>query len=84
MQKGPSAAARLAKLPLVGSACAKLSVLYIGTKCSHPALKSVCEGLESGVTAILSPVIVKLEPQSKYSGLTIKDCHELILSLFSL
>ncbi|XP_042283699.1 perilipin-2-like isoform X1 [Thunnus maccoyii] len=69
-QKVPSAAARLAKLPMVRSACAKLSVLYIDTKCSHPSLRSVCEVLENSVTALgtvasdrMSPVIVKLEPQ---------------------
>ncbi|KAE8300206.1 hypothetical protein D5F01_LYC00342 [Larimichthys crocea] len=62
-QKVQTAAARLAMLPVVRSACTKLSVLYIDTKCSHPNLKSVCEGLESSVTAIVSPVIVKLEPQ---------------------
>ncbi|XP_074486076.1 perilipin-2-like isoform X2 [Sebastes fasciatus] len=61
-QKVQSAAARLAKLPLVHSACTKLSVLYIDTKCSHPNLRSVCELLESSVTAAVSPVIVKLEP----------------------
>ncbi|XP_042341432.1 perilipin-2-like [Plectropomus leopardus] len=62
-QKVQSAAARLTKLPLVHSACTKLSVLYIDTKCSHPNLRSVCEVLESSVTAAVSPVIVKLEPQ---------------------
>ncbi|TMS23560.1 Perilipin-2 [Larimichthys crocea] len=62
-QKVQTAAARLAMLPVVRSACTKLSVLYIDTKCNHPNLKSVCEGLESSVTAIVSPVIVKLEPQ---------------------
>ncbi|XP_049899995.1 perilipin-2-like [Epinephelus moara] len=62
-QKGPTAAARLAKLPIVHSACTKLSELYSDTKCSHPHLRSVCEVLESSVTAVVSPVIVKLEPQ---------------------
>ncbi|XP_033480635.2 perilipin-2-like isoform X2 [Epinephelus lanceolatus] len=62
-QKGPIAAARLAKLPIVHSACTKLSELYSDTKCSHPHLRSVCEVLESSVTAVVSPVIVKLEPQ---------------------
>ncbi len=73
LQKVQSAAARLAKLPVVRSACTKLSVLYIDTKCSHPNLKSACEVLESSVTAIgaaacdrVSHVIVKLEPQSEY------------------
>ncbi|XP_034398812.1 perilipin-2-like [Cyclopterus lumpus] len=58
-QKVQSAAARLAKLPVVRSACTQLSVLYIDTKCSHPNLRSVCDVLESSVTA----VIVRLEPQ---------------------
>ncbi|XP_031735394.1 perilipin-2-like isoform X1 [Anarrhichthys ocellatus] len=62
-QKVQSAAARLAKLPVVRSACTTLSVLYINTKCSHPSLRSVCEVLESSVTAVVSPVVVKLEPQ---------------------
>ncbi|XP_035515785.1 perilipin-2-like isoform X2 [Morone saxatilis] len=61
-QKVQSAAARLAKLPVVYSACTKLSVLYINTKHSHPNLRSVCEGLESSVAAIVTPVCVKLEP----------------------
>ncbi|XP_051241065.1 perilipin-2-like [Dicentrarchus labrax] len=62
-QKVQRAAARLAKLPVVHSACTKLSVLYIDTKYSHPNLRSVCEGLESSVAAIVTPVCVKLEPQ---------------------
>uniref|UniRef100_A0A3Q1ES05 Perilipin n=1 Tax=Acanthochromis polyacanthus TaxID=80966 RepID=A0A3Q1ES05_9TELE len=66
----PLAATRLASLPVVRSACAKLSVLYAVTKCSHPILKSACDMLESSVTALgaaarnrVSPVIAKLEPQ---------------------
>uniref|UniRef100_A0A3P8TLX0 Secreted protein n=1 Tax=Amphiprion percula TaxID=161767 RepID=A0A3P8TLX0_AMPPE len=62
----------LASLPVVRSACAKLSVLYVDTKCSHPSLKSACDLLESSVTALgtaacnrVSPVVVKLEPQSE-------------------
>ncbi|XP_051801815.1 perilipin-2-like [Acanthochromis polyacanthus] len=69
-QTGQSAATRLASLPVVRSACAKLSVLYAVTKCSHPILKSACDMLESSVTALgaaarnrVSPVIAKLEPQ---------------------
>ncbi|KAK2918929.1 hypothetical protein Q8A73_003300 [Channa argus] len=69
-QKGPSAAARLAKLPVVHSACSKLLVLYADTTCSHPNLKSVCEVLENKVTALgsaacdrVSPVMAKLQPQ---------------------
>uniref|UniRef100_A0A3B4T964 Uncharacterized protein n=1 Tax=Seriola dumerili TaxID=41447 RepID=A0A3B4T964_SERDU len=70
LQKAPSAAARLVKLPLVRSACSKLSVVYNDTKCSHPNLRTMCEVLENSVTALgtaacekASPVIVKLEPQ---------------------
>ncbi|KAK5602157.1 hypothetical protein CRENBAI_016158 [Crenichthys baileyi] len=66
----PNAAARLAKLPVVRSACATLWVLYRDAKSSNPRLRSLCEALESGVTALgtaactrASPVIVKLEPQ---------------------
>ncbi|XP_027872903.1 perilipin-2-like isoform X1 [Xiphophorus couchianus] len=66
----PNAAARLVKLPVVRSACATLSVLYRDAKSSNPSLRSMCEALESGVTALstaactrASPVIVKLEPQ---------------------
>lgn len=65
-KKGQSAAARLAKLPMVHSVCTKLSVMYTDTKSSHSRLRSACEGLESGVTALLSPVIVKLEPHGGY------------------
>lgn len=68
----PNAAARLVKLPVVRSACATLSVLYRDAKSSNPSLRSMCEALESGVTALstaactrASPVIVKLEPQSE-------------------
>ncbi|XP_074555332.1 perilipin-2-like isoform X2 [Halichoeres trimaculatus] len=69
-QKFQSAAARLAKLPLVRLACSRMSVLYIDTKSSHPKLRSVCELLESRVTAVstaacdrVTPVMVRLEPQ---------------------
>lgn len=65
-KSGRSAAARLAQLPVVHSACVKLSLVYTDTKGLHPKLRSVCEVLESSVTALLSPVIVKLEPHSKY------------------
>uniref|UniRef100_A0A3B5B348 Uncharacterized protein n=1 Tax=Stegastes partitus TaxID=144197 RepID=A0A3B5B348_9TELE len=65
-----SAVSRLANLPVVRSACAKLSVLYTDTKCSHPSLRSVCDMLENSVIILgsaalhrFSPVIVKLEPQ---------------------
>ncbi|MEQ2227802.1 hypothetical protein ILYODFUR_002118 [Ilyodon furcidens] len=66
----PNAVARLAKLPVVRSACATLWVLYRDAKSSNPRLRSLCEALESGVTALstaactrASPVIAKLEPQ---------------------
>ncbi|MED6267848.1 hypothetical protein CHARACLAT_016206 [Characodon lateralis] len=66
----PNAVARLAQLPVVRSACATLWVLYTDAKSSNPRLRSLCEALESGVTALstaactrASPVIVKLEPQ---------------------
>lgn len=67
---------------MVQSACVKLSDMYTGTKGSHPKLRSVCEVLESRVTALLSPVIVKLEPHCKYwlmgtqhySSVTVKMC----------
>ncbi|MED6250543.1 hypothetical protein ATANTOWER_029140 [Ataeniobius toweri] len=66
----PNAVARLAELPVVRSACATLWVLYRDAKSSNPRLRSLCEALEIGVTALstaactrASPVIVKLEPQ---------------------
>uniref|UniRef100_A0A3Q3EDB0 Perilipin-2 n=1 Tax=Kryptolebias marmoratus TaxID=37003 RepID=A0A3Q3EDB0_KRYMA len=70
VSKIPSAIDRVAKLPVVRSACSTLSVLYKETKCSNPNLKCLCEGLERGMTTLttaayfrVSPVIVKLEPQ---------------------
>lgn len=65
LQKGQSAAGRLAKVPLVRSACSRLSVFYSAIKCSHPSLKSLCEGLESSVTAMLTLVILSLQPRSE-------------------
>ncbi|XP_041839673.1 perilipin-2-like isoform X3 [Melanotaenia boesemani] len=68
--KVPSAASRLAQLPVVRSVCATLSVLYTDTKCYNPNLKSVCEALESRVSSLstvayttVSPVFIKFEPQ---------------------
>lgn len=68
--KLPSAASRLAQLPVVQSVCATVSVLYTETKCYNPNLKSVCEALETRVSALsivafttISPVIIKFEPQ---------------------
>ncbi|KAG7485308.1 hypothetical protein JOB18_007228 [Solea senegalensis] len=68
--EAPNAAARLSQLPVVRSACSKLSHIYIDTKHNHPTLRTMCETLESSVTALstvasdrVSPVIVKLQPQ---------------------
>ncbi|XP_058497438.1 perilipin-2-like isoform X2 [Solea solea] len=68
--EAPNAAARLSQLPVVRSACSKLSHIYTDTKHSHPTLRTMCETLESSVTALstvasdrVSPVIVKLQPQ---------------------
>lgn len=66
LQRRPNATARLAALPLVASARTKLSVVYSGTKCSHPSLRCVCEGLERCVTVVLSPVVDKLQPHGEY------------------
>lgn len=66
LQRRPNAADRLAALPLVASARTKLSVVYSGTKCSHPRLRCVCEGLERCVTVVLSPVVDKLQPHGEY------------------
>lgn len=66
LQRRPNAADRLAALPLVASARTKLSVVYSGTKYSHPSLRCVCEGLERCVTAVISPVVDKLQPHGEY------------------
>ncbi|KAJ0041641.1 hypothetical protein NL108_009898 [Boleophthalmus pectinirostris] len=65
-----SAAARMARLPVVRSAWSKLSVLYTNTKCSRPDLRYICDALEdravnlcTRATHTISPVIVILEPQ---------------------
>ncbi|KAL3066782.1 hypothetical protein OYC64_016684 [Pagothenia borchgrevinki] len=47
---------------MVHSAFIKLSVLFIDKAAPQPEV-CVCEVLESSVTAVVSPVIVKLEPQ---------------------
>ncbi|XP_077379606.1 perilipin-2-like isoform X2 [Festucalex cinctus] len=74
-QNKQTATARVAQLPLVRSAYDNLTVLYGETKSSHANLKSVCEGLESGVTLFgsvalqrVSPVIVKLKPQVSFAN----------------
>ncbi|XP_077426830.1 perilipin-2-like isoform X2 [Vanacampus margaritifer] len=70
-----TAASRVAQLPLVRSAYGNLSVLYGETKSINASLKSVCEGLESGVTLFgsvavqrVSPVITKLKPQVSFAN----------------
>uniref|UniRef100_A0A8D3A955 Uncharacterized protein n=1 Tax=Scophthalmus maximus TaxID=52904 RepID=A0A8D3A955_SCOMX len=69
----PSAAARLARLPVVRTACGKLWLLYADAKRSHPNLRTVCEALEESVAALgtvasvgVSPVLVQLEPHSEF------------------
>lgn len=71
-QDAVSAAARMAKLPAVRSACAALSILYKDAKGSSPGLRVLCEALESRVGALstaacsrAAPLMVKLEPQSE-------------------
>ncbi|XP_051941010.1 perilipin-2-like isoform X1 [Hippocampus zosterae] len=76
-----TAAARVAQLPLVRSACASLSVFYGDTKRKNASLKCVCEGLENSVTMLssaafhkVSPVITKLQPQvSLANGIACKS-----------
>ncbi|XP_023812916.1 perilipin-2 [Oryzias latipes] len=65
-----SAAARMAKLPAVRSACAALSILYKDVKGSSPGVRVLCEALESRVGALsteacsrASPLMDKLENQ---------------------
>ncbi|XP_061685540.1 perilipin-5-like [Syngnathoides biaculeatus] len=70
-----NAAARLAKLPLVRSACANLSLLCGDAKSVKPGLGSVWENLESCVAYIrsaachrLSPVVTKFKPQDSFAN----------------
>ncbi|KAK7929233.1 hypothetical protein WMY93_005628 [Mugilogobius chulae] len=70
IQKTDSAAARVARLPVVRAAWSRLSVLYTHTKSSRPNLKIICDALENRAvhlctvaTNSISPVIVILEPQ---------------------
>lgn len=72
-QEAVSAAARVAKLPAVRSACAALSILYKDVKGSSPGVRVLCEALESRVGALsteacsrASPLMDKLENQSEY------------------
>ncbi|KAJ0033104.1 hypothetical protein NQD34_000211, partial [Periophthalmus magnuspinnatus] len=69
-QEPDSAAARMARLPIMRSAWSKLSVLYTDTKCSRPNLRILCDTLEyhavhlcTVATDTISPVLVILEPQ---------------------
>ncbi|XP_072319397.1 perilipin-2-like [Eucyclogobius newberryi] len=69
IQKGDSAAARVARLPVVRSAWSRLTVLYAHTKCSRPNLKIICDALEdravnlcTRATHTISPVMGILEP----------------------
>ncbi|CAM4566702.1 unnamed protein product, partial [Caretta caretta] len=61
---------RVAGLPLVSSACEMASASYTATKETHPAIKGVCEVVETGERAITSaaingaqPILAQLEPQ---------------------
>ncbi|CAM5115386.1 unnamed protein product [Eretmochelys imbricata] len=65
-----TAGERVAGLPLVSSACEMASASYAATKETHPAIKGVCEVVETGVRAITSaaitgaqPILDQLEPQ---------------------
>ncbi|XP_035760229.1 perilipin-2-like, partial [Neolamprologus brichardi] len=63
---------RVASLPLVSSTYGLVFSVYSSTKDNHPYIKTVCEAAEQGVRTITSvalttasPIIDKLEPQSK-------------------
>lgn len=63
---------RVTSLPLVSSTYGLVFSVYANTKDTHPYIKSVCEAAEQGVRSITSvvfttasPIIDKLEPQSK-------------------
>lgn len=63
---------RVTSLPLVSSTYSLVFSIYSTTKDHHPYIKSVCEAAEQGVRTITSvalttasPIINKLEPQSK-------------------
>ncbi|CAM4559757.1 unnamed protein product [Lepidochelys olivacea] len=69
-QEQQTAGDRVAGLPLVRSACEMASASYTATKETHPAIKGVCEVVETGVRAITSaaitgarPILDQLEPQ---------------------
>ncbi|NWU73387.1 PLIN3 protein, partial [Pterocles burchelli] len=61
---------RVAKLPLVSSACGAVSTAYASTKESHPYIGSVCAAAEKGVKTLRAaavsgaqPLLTRLEPQ---------------------
>lgn len=63
---------RVTNLPLVSSTYTLVSSVYSNTKDNHPYIRTVCEAAEQGVRTITSvalttasPIIGKLEPQSK-------------------
>lgn len=65
---------RVTNLPLVSTTYDLVSSVYTNTKDTHPYIKTVCEVAEHGVRTITSvalttasPIIDKLEPQSKKS-----------------
>ncbi|CAM4577285.1 unnamed protein product [Caretta caretta] len=53
---------RVAGLPLVSSACEMASASYAATKETHPAIKGVCQVVETGVRAITSAAITGARP----------------------
>lgn len=62
----------MSSLPLVSSTYGLVSSVYSSTKHTHPYIRTVCEAAEQGVRSITavvfttaSPIIDKLEPQSK-------------------
>lgn len=63
----------MTSLPLVSSTYDLVSSVYSNTKDNHPYIRTVCEAAEQGVRSLtsvalttVSPIIDKLEPQSKY------------------
>lgn len=63
---------RVTSLPLVSSTYSLVFSVYSNTKDHHPYIKTVLEAAEQGVRTVTSvalttasPIITKLEPQSK-------------------
>lgn len=63
---------RVSSLPLVSSTYDLMSNVYSNTKDTHPYIRTMCEAAEQGVWGIThvvlttaSPILDKLEPQSK-------------------